>query len=237
MHSYLWGAPGTQRPGLAVESWIVLGREYIHAGSELANHLNYSLRCVWFRRPSFQIFGWVNEFTHPRFFSLPLVCLAVNRVDFLPLGVEEGATVLMGTDSQGLTLGITGSISCHRGVVFLLCSPQGLCECCVGERVSPQELAPGPELHPSLSSLLLLPQVYLVEADQGNRKLLPLQHHQGPGHCLSWLGTRFTLFFWQTLLADALLGWLWEDSLLFMWGSNPLNQYLLPPPLLTDRDC
>lgn len=53
------------------------------------------------------------------------MCLAVTRVDFLPLGVEEGATVLMGTDSQGLTVGITGSISFHKGAVFLLCSPQG----------------------------------------------------------------------------------------------------------------
>lgn len=53
---------------------------------------------------------------------------AVNRVDFLPLGVEEGVTVLMCTGSQGLTLGITGLISCNRGAVFQLCSPkEALC--------------------------------------------------------------------------------------------------------------
>lgn len=62
------------------------------------------------------------------FFSLPLICLAVNRVGFFPPGVEEGVTGLMCTGSQALTPGITGSVSCNRRAVFQLCSPkEALC--------------------------------------------------------------------------------------------------------------
>lgn len=66
---------------------------------------------------------------------------------------------------------------------------------------------------PTTQQPLPLHQVHLAEADPETRKPLPFQYHQGPGHCLSWLGTRFTLFFWQTHLADALLGWQWERIL------------------------
>lgn len=124
MYSYLFRSNETHTPGLDMpESWMVLGREYIHAGSELSNHLNHSLSVPNSGSPHFRfLVEWMNSLS---VLSLPSVYLAVNRVDFLPLGVEEVATVLMDTDSQGLTLGVTGSISCHRGTVFLLCPPQG----------------------------------------------------------------------------------------------------------------
>lgn len=176
----------------------------------------------------------MNEFTHSRFFSLPPVCLTVNRVDVLPLGVEEGATVLMGTDSQGLTLGVTGSISYHRGTVFLLCPPQGALCGRVGEPTGAGSRARAP---PTTQQPFAASSSPLSRGCPRDQKVTSSPAPPRPKPLFFLTGYKIYL----VLLADSLSrcpAWLVVRGFFaFLWGSNPLNQYLFPPPLLTDRDC
>lgn len=83
MYSYLFRSNETHTSGLDMpESWMVLGREYIHAGSELSNHLNHSLPVPDSGGPHFRfLVEWMNSHTLG---SFPSFCMPGCQQGWFP---------------------------------------------------------------------------------------------------------------------------------------------------------
>lgn len=144
-----------------------------------------------------------------------------------PLGQEEGAIAVRGSVSS------TWSGTRQPLVSFMEWKGNfsAVSSCCISLEVSPSASASTRvgTLPTSQQPLATTYSDLLKRGWPRNEKSLPLWHDEDLDHCLSWLGTRFTLFRWQIHLDYALFGWHQGDSFVFC-GFNPLNQHLFPPP-------
>lgn len=143
-----------------------------------------------------------------------------------PLGQEEGTITMRRSASS------TGSSTRQCLVNFMDWKGKlsAVYSCCILLEVSSLASA-GRTVSTPPTTQQPLATTYSSSLNRGwprDGKPFPLWHDKDSDHCLSWLGTRFTLLHWQIHLDDALFGWKQEDSFLFC-GSNPLNQYLFPP--------